>query len=53
MSATDDQIVERLRVLLGESDLQTTTEKMLRKKLEEEFKMDMTDKKAIIRKEVG
>ncbi|GLC41854.1 hypothetical protein PLESTM_001258300 [Pleodorina starrii] len=52
MSVTDEQIIERLRVLLGESDLQTTTEKMLRKKLEEEFKLDMAEKKAIIRKEI-
>ncbi|EFJ43298.1 hypothetical protein VOLCADRAFT_106876 [Volvox carteri f. nagariensis] len=52
MSVTDEQLIVRLRALLGESDLQTTTEKMLRKKLEEEFKIDLTDKKLIIRNEI-
>ncbi|KAG2482997.1 hypothetical protein HYH03_018122 [Edaphochlamys debaryana] len=49
---TDQQVITRLRELLGESDLATTTEKMLRKKLEEEFKVDLTEKKPLIRKEV-
>ncbi|KXZ54052.1 hypothetical protein GPECTOR_5g160 [Gonium pectorale] len=52
MAVTDQQLLERLRVLLGESDLQTTTEKMLRKKLEEEFKMELADKKPLIRQEI-
>ncbi|GFR46711.1 hypothetical protein Agub_g8332 [Astrephomene gubernaculifera] len=52
MAVTDEQIIERLRALLAESDLQTTTEKMLRKKLEEEFEMDMLEKKPLIRQEI-
>ncbi|PNH01784.1 Protein TRI1, partial [Tetrabaena socialis] len=48
----DEQIIERLRALLAKSDLQTTTEKMLRKKLEEEFQMELLDKKPMIRQEV-
>lgn len=49
---TDEKLIARLRELLAESDLETTTEKMLRKKLEEEFGVELTDRKALIRKEV-
>lgn len=49
---TDQQITSSLRTLLKDVDLQTTTEKMLRKKLEAEFNTDLTSKKALIRAEV-
>ncbi len=49
---TEEKLIARLRELLAESDLETTTEKMLRKKLEEEYGVELTDRKALIRKEV-
>ena len=52
MAVSDEQLVARLRQLLQVSDLQTTTEKMLRKSLEAEFGTDLTDKKPLIRQEV-
>lgn len=52
MVVSDQQLVGRLKDLLGEVDLQTTTEKMLRKKLEEEFGEDLADKKLLIREVV-
>jgi len=48
----DDELKERLRLLLAASDLATTTEKKLRKQLEEEFGVSLSDKKALIRREV-
>ena len=73
----DDELRERLRLLLAASDLATTTgamlmnggwhvtelalltrrftaeiEKKLRKQLEEEFGVSLSDKKALIRREV-
>lgn len=50
--ASDQQIVLRLRAMLKDVDLDTTTERMLREKLEEEFGADLADKKALIKEEV-
>lgn len=48
----DELVRERLLVLLAESDLARTTEKMLRKQLEVEFGVQLADRKALIRDEV-
>ncbi|GBF91929.1 hypothetical protein Rsub_04653 [Raphidocelis subcapitata] len=53
--ASDELVKERLLGLLkglGEADLQTTTEKMLRKQLEKELGEDLSGKKELIRAEV-
>lgn len=49
---SDDQLVTRLKELLAEVDLQTTTEKMLRGRLEQEFNEDFSDRKLLIREVV-
>ncbi|KAG2452960.1 hypothetical protein HYH02_002297 [Chlamydomonas schloesseri] len=52
MTIPDEKVLTKLRELLKDADLNVTTEKMLRKQLEEHFKQDMTDRKPIIRAEV-
>ncbi|KAG2425696.1 hypothetical protein HXX76_013538 [Chlamydomonas incerta] len=52
MTIPDEEVLTKLRELLKDADLTVTTEKMLRKQLEEHFKQDMTDRKPIIRAEV-
>lgn len=49
----DAVIIDRLKQMLAEADLNVTTERNLRKKLEEEFGVDLTAKKQLIRGEVG
>ncbi|KAL6783661.1 Upstream activation factor subunit spp27 [Auxenochlorella protothecoides] len=49
---TDEEITYRLQELLTEVDLQSTTEKMLRRRLEQEFSTDLSSKKALLRAEV-
>lgn len=51
-SISDEVVRGRLLVLLGNSDLATTTEKMLRKQLEAELGVKLGDRKALIREEV-
>lgn len=51
-SVSDEVVRERLLLLLDESDLATTTEKMLRKQLEEALGVKLNDRKALIREEV-
>lgn len=48
----DEKIVARLQELLGEVNMTQTSERMLREKLEEEFGVDLSDKKALVRSEV-
>lgn len=48
----DDVLIKRLRVILGQVDLNVTTEKMLRKMLQADFGVSMSSKKMLIRKEV-
>eukprot|EP00195_Chlamydomonas_chlamydogama_P012736 CAMPEP_0202890952 /NCGR_PEP_ID=MMETSP1392-20130828/1184_1 /ASSEMBLY_ACC=CAM_ASM_000868 /TAXON_ID=225041 /ORGANISM="Chlamydomonas chlamydogama, Strain SAG 11-48b" /LENGTH=285 /DNA_ID=CAMNT_0049574609 /DNA_START=163 /DNA_END=1020 /DNA_ORIENTATION=+ len=50
--ADESKVVQRLRELLPTIDLETTTEKMLRKQLEEELNTDLTELKPLIRKEI-
>ncbi|KAK9165279.1 hypothetical protein Scep_000470 [Stephania cephalantha] len=50
--ATDSELVERLREFLRTSDLTTTTNAIVRRKLEEEFGIDLTEKKLFIREQV-
>eukprot|EP00884_Botryococcus_braunii_P020010 jgi/Botrbrau1/6693/Bobra.0202s0031.1 len=52
MEVTDDQVKERLIQLLADVDLDNTSEKQLRKTLEEEFNVSLYDRKAFIRSEV-
>ncbi|KAK9817776.1 hypothetical protein WJX72_002037 [[Myrmecia] bisecta] len=52
MPVSDAKLVDRLQQLLASVDLQTTTEKQLRKQLEEEFGEELSDRKALIRGEV-
>lgn len=49
---SETELVERLRELLSTSDLNTTTTGSVRRKLEEEFGIDLSDKKAFIRQQV-
>ncbi|KAI3922098.1 hypothetical protein MKX01_005787 [Papaver californicum] len=48
----DSELVERLREFLSVSDLNTTTTGIVRRKLEEDFGVDLSDKKAFIREQV-
>ncbi|KAK6923000.1 DEK, C-terminal [Dillenia turbinata] len=49
---SDLELVHRLREFLKTSDLNTTTTAIVRKRLEEEFGVDLTEKKAFIREQV-
>lgn len=48
----DESIIAKLAELLGEVDWAVTTEKMLRKQLEEQFGVDLAHKKALIKREI-
>lgn len=52
MVVTDAQLVERLHEFLRTSDLNTTTAATVRRQLEEDFSVDLTDKKAFIRDQI-
>ncbi|XP_068654828.1 protein TRI1-like [Aristolochia californica] len=49
---SDSELIERLREFLLISDLNTTTTAIVRRKLEEDFGVDLTEKKAFIRQQV-
>ncbi|KAF0888369.1 hypothetical protein E2562_014191 [Oryza meyeriana var. granulata] len=49
---SDSELVERLREVLRSSDLNTTTTAILRRRLEEDFGVDLSDKKLFIREQV-
>ncbi|KAK1301171.1 Zinc finger CCCH domain-containing protein 44 [Acorus calamus] len=49
---SDSELVERLQEFLRTSDLHTTTTAIVRRRLEEEFGVDLSDKKAFIREQV-
>ncbi|XP_041004544.1 upstream activation factor subunit spp27-like [Juglans microcarpa x Juglans regia] len=49
---SDSELIARLREFLRSSDLNTTTTATVRRKLEEDFGVDLTDKKAFIREQV-
>lgn len=49
---SDADLVERLREFLRSSDLSTTTTAIVRRRLEADFAVDLTDKKAFIREQV-
>ncbi|XP_010941845.1 uncharacterized protein [Elaeis guineensis] len=49
---SDAELVERLREFLRASDLSTTTTAIVRRKLEEDFGVDLSNKKAFIREQV-
>ncbi|XP_020592695.1 upstream activation factor subunit spp27-like isoform X2 [Phalaenopsis equestris] len=48
----DAELVQRLRDFLRSSDLSTTTAAIVRRKLEEDFGVDLTEKKAFIREQI-
>lgn len=49
---SDSELIERLRDALSNSDLSTTTNTTLRRRLEEELGIDLSDRKAFIREQV-
>ncbi|KAJ4966602.1 hypothetical protein NE237_018451 [Protea cynaroides] len=49
---SDSELVERLHEFLRTSDLNTTTTAIVRRQLEEDFEIDLSDKKAFIREQV-
>ncbi|KAF5752922.1 putative Upstream activation factor subunit UAF30 [Tripterygium wilfordii] len=49
---SDSELIDRLREFLRNSDLNTTTNAIVRRKLEEDFGIDLSDKKAFIREQV-
>ncbi|XP_027150729.1 upstream activation factor subunit spp27-like [Coffea eugenioides] len=49
---TETELVDRLREFLSTSDLNTTTTAIVRRKLEEDFGIDLSDRKAFIREQV-
>ncbi|XP_073005625.1 uncharacterized protein [Typha latifolia] len=49
---SDSELVARLREFLRTSDLSTTTTAIVRRKLEEDFGVNLSDKKAFIREQV-
>lgn len=50
---SDAELVGRLREVLRASDLSTTTTTSVRRQLEEDFGIDLSDKKAFIRQQVN
>ncbi|KAF5836353.1 upstream activation factor subunit spp27-like protein [Dunaliella salina] len=51
-NVTDDQIKSRLHEVLKGADLNTLTEKQVRKRLEKELETDLSGRKDLIRKEI-
>ncbi|GKU94679.1 hypothetical protein SLEP1_g8134 [Rubroshorea leprosula] len=49
---SDSELIARLREFLRESDLNTTTTAIVRRKLEEDFGVDLSEKKKFIREQV-
>lgn len=49
---SETELVERLREFLSTSDLNTTTTATVRRKLEEDFGIDLSDKKPFIREQI-
>ncbi|GFQ06408.1 upstream activation factor subunit spp27 [Phtheirospermum japonicum] len=49
---SDSELIERLREILSTSDLNTTTNAIVRRRLEEDFGIDLSDRKAFIREQV-
>ena len=49
---SDSEIVGRLREFLRTSDLNTTTTAIVRRHLEDDFGIDLSDKKAFIRQQI-
>ncbi|KAL0914623.1 hypothetical protein M5K25_014986 [Dendrobium thyrsiflorum] len=50
--ASEAELVQRLRDFLRTSDLSTTTAAIVRRKLEEDFGVDLTEKKTFIREQI-
>lgn len=48
----DSELIARLREFLKESDLNTTTTAIVRRRLEEDFRIDLSEKKKFIREQV-
>lgn len=50
---SDSEMIARLREFLSTSDLDTTTNTIVRRRLEEDFGIDLSDRKVFIREQVG
>ncbi|KAL3617390.1 hypothetical protein CASFOL_038803 [Castilleja foliolosa] len=49
---SDSELIERLREFISTSDLNTTTNAIVRRRLEEDLGIDLSDRKAFIREQV-
>eukprot|EP00250_Pteridium_aquilinum_P004680 c14883_g1_i1 orf=519-1583(-) len=49
---SDEQIVKRIGELLADADLTTTTTSAIRRQLEQDFDIDLSDRKAFVRQQV-
>lgn len=49
---SDSELIERLREILSTSDLNTTTNSIVRRRLEEDFGIDLSERKVFIREQV-
>ncbi|XP_073125289.1 upstream activation factor subunit UAF30-like [Henckelia pumila] len=49
---SDSELIDRLQEFLSTSDLDTTTTAIVRRRLEEDFGIDLSDRKAFIREQV-
>ncbi|KAL1564104.1 hypothetical protein AAHA92_06504 [Salvia divinorum] len=49
---SDSELIERLRDVISKSDPNTTTNAILRRRLEEELGIDLSDRKTFIREQV-
>lgn len=49
---SDSELIDRLREFLRNADLNTTTTAIVRRKLEADFEVDLSDKKWFIREQV-
>ncbi|KAL5705088.1 hypothetical protein ACHQM5_023433 [Ranunculus cassubicifolius] len=51
-TVSDEELINHLREFLKNSDLNTTTTAIVRRKLEQDFAVDLTDRKGFIRQQV-
>jgi len=49
---SDNELVDRLREFLSTSDLNITTNSDVRRKLEKDFNIDLSDRKVFIREQI-
>lgn len=49
---SDSELVDRIHEFLSTADLDTTTNNIVRRKLEEDFNIDLSDRKVFIREQI-